>query len=434
MVEHQDTYFAGRESGVRMPSAPPIVRYQLRLGTLVIGVNVVRIILPITLTFMVLISMSCSVGNEDNAPIPVHLESIGMNKVFPDVSYSRMVHITYPDDGTDRLFLVLQPGQIKVFSRETASPSIFLDISDRVNNEGNEEGLLGLAFHPDYSENGHFYAYYSADSPRRSVLSRFSVKEDDPNQANPHSEIIVLEIPQPFKNHNGGQIVFGPDDYLYVGLGDGGSRGDPNRNGQDLETLLGSILRIDVRTDEPGSAYVIPENNPFVGYSDSEARQEIWAYGLRNPWRFTFDKVTGRMWAGDVGQNDYEEIDIIQRGLNYGWNVVEGTHCYPAYVETCNQGSLEPPIYEYPRSGGNCSVTGGYVYRGSHLPSLYGAYIYGDFCSGRVWALWYDGTRVTENLELGQAPGRISSFGEDQDGEIYILSFDKNIYRLEIIR
>jgi len=384
--------------------------------------------------FIVLASMSCSVSDEDNTQFPVHLESIGMNKVFPDVSYSRMVHITYPDDGTNRLFLVLQSGQIKVFSRETASPSIFLDISNRVSNEGNEEGLLGLAFHPDYSENGHFYTYYSTDSPRRSVLSRFSVKEDDPNQANPHSEVIVLEIPQPFKNHNGGQIVFGPDDYLYVGLGDGGSSGDPNRNGQDLETLLGSILRIDVRTYESGSAYVIPEDNPFIGYSDSKARQEIWAYGLRNPWRFTFDKVTGQMWAGDVGQNDYEEIDIIQRGLNYGWNVVEGTHCYPEYIETCNQGSFEPPIFEYPRSGGNCSVTGGYVYRGSHLPSLYGSYIYGDFCSGRVWALWYDGTRVTKNLELTQAPGRISSFGEDQDGEIYVLSFDKNIYRLEITR
>lgn len=394
----------------------------------------VRIILPITLTFMVLVSMSCSVRDDGNAQSPVRLESIGINKVFPDISYSRMVHITYPDDGTDRLFLVLQPGQVRVFSRETTSPRIFLDISDRISDGGNEEGLLGLAFHPDYSENGFFYTYYSTDSPRRSVLSRFSVKEGDPNQADPHSEVIVMEIPQPFQNHNGGQIVFGPDDYLYIGLGDGGSRGDPNRHGQNLETLLGSILRIDVPTDESGNAYGIPEDNPLIDYSDTEVRKEIWAYGLRNPWKFTFDKVTGQMWAGDVGQNDYEEIDIIQRGLNYGWNVVEGTHCYPSHVETCNQENLEPPIYEYPRSGGNCSVTGGYVYRGSQMPSLYGAYIYGDFCSGRIWALWYDGTNVTENLELTKAPGRISSFGEDQDGEIYVLSFDKNIYRLENTR
>ncbi|MQF99556.1 MAG: PQQ-dependent sugar dehydrogenase [SAR202 cluster bacterium] len=392
----------------------------------------VRTILPITLTFMLLLSISCSVRNDDNDESSVRLESIGVNKVFPDVSYSRMVHMTYPDDGTDRLFLVLQTGQIKVFSRETASPRIFLDISDRISDEGNEEGLLGLAFHPDYSENGYFYTYYSKDSPRRSVLSRFSVKEEDPNQANPNSEVIVMEIPQPFNNHNGGQIVFGPDDYLYIGLGDGGSSGDPNRHGQNLETLLGSILRIDVTTDESGNAYVIPEDNPFIGYSDTNVRQEIWAYGLRNPWKFTFDKVTDQMWAGDVGQNDYEEIDMIQPGLNYGWNVIEGTHCYPAHVENCNQENLEPPIYEYPRSGGNCSVTGGYVYRGSLLPSLHGAYIYGDFCSGRIWALWYDGTHVTENLELTEAPGRISSFGEDQDGEIYVLSFDKNIYRLEI--
>ena len=392
----------------------------------------VSIILPITLTFMLLLSMSCSISNDDNDESSAHLESIGVNKVFPSVSYPRMVHITYPDDGTARFFLVLQPGQVKVFSRETASPSIFLDISDRISNEGNEEGLLGLAFHPDYSENGYLYIYYSTDSPRRSVLSRFSVKEDDPNQANPDSEVIVMEIPQPFNNHNGGQIVFGPDDYLYVGLGDGGSRGDPNRHGQNLETLLGSILRIDVRPDESGNAYVIPKDNPFIGHSDTKVREEIWAYGLRNPWKFTFDKITGQVWAGDVGQNDYEEIDIIQRGLNYGWNVVEGTHCYPSHVETCNQENLEPPIYEYPRSRGNCSVTGGYVYRGSLVPSLHGAYIYGDFCSGRIWALWYDGTHVTENLELTEAPGGISSFGEDHDGEIYILSFDKNIYRLEI--
>ena len=265
----------------------------------------IRIILPITLTFM-LLSMSCSVRNDDNDESSVRFESIGVNKVFPDVSYSRMVHMTYPDDGTDRLFLVLQTGQIKVFSRETASPRIFLDISDRISDEGNEEGLLGLAFHPDYSENGYFYTYYSKDSPRRSVLSRFSVKEEDPNQANPNSEVIVMEIPQPFNNHNGGQIVFGPDDYLYIGLGDGGSSGDPNQHGQNLETLLGSILRIDVTTDESGNAYVIPEDNPFIGYSDTNVRQEIWAYGLRNPWKFTFDKVTGQMWAGDVGQNDYE--------------------------------------------------------------------------------------------------------------------------------
>ena len=185
-----------------------------------------------------------------------------------------------------------------------------------------------MAFHPNYSENGYFYVNYTRHNPRRNVIARYSVSDNNPNQADSQSSFVILEVNQPYTNHNGGQMGFGPDDYLYIGLGDGGSRGDPNRHGQNLETLLGSILRIDVRTDESGNAYVIPESNPFIGYGDTQIRKEIWAYGLRNPWKFTFDKVTGQMWAGDVGQNDYEEIDIIQQGLNYGWNVLEGTHCY----------------------------------------------------------------------------------------------------------
>ena len=309
---------------------------------------------------------------------------------------------------------------------------MFLDISARVNNEGNEEGLLGLAFDPDYLNNGFFYVCYSAASPRRSVISRFSISEDDPNQANPTSELIILEVPQPFKNHNGGPLVFGPDEYLYVGLGDGGSRGDPHENGQDRKTLLGSILRIDVSAPGPDHPYRIPPDNPFVGHGNT-IRDEIWAYGLRNPWRFTFDSVTRQLWAGDVGQNDYEEVDIIRPGLNYGWNIMEGLHCYRSSDDTCTKQEFEPPIIEYSRKAGGCSIIGGYVYRGSRLPFLSGAYVYGDFCSGKVWALRYDGTKVTEHVELVNSGISISAFGEDQDGEIYILSFDRKIFRLEIV-
>ena len=355
-----------------------------------------------------------------------------VTQAFPNISYPRMVHLTYADDATNRLFLVLQPGQIIAFpnKEETTSSTIFLDIRERVSDVGNEEGLLGLAFDPEYRTNGFFYVYYSASSPRRSVLSRFSMSRDDPNLANPASELILLEVPQPFPNHNGGNLVFGPEGYLYVGLGDGGFRGDPRDNGQNRRTLLGSILRIDVSATRLGQPYTIPPDNPFVGLGDG-VREEIWAYGLRNPWRFTFDRATGQLWAGDVGQNDYEEVDIIRPGLNYGWDIMEGLHCYPPSIEACDQQGLEPPIIEYSQAEGGCSITGGYVYRGSRLPSLYGAYIYGDFCSGRVWALRYNGTQVTEHAELVDSRLQISAFGEGQDGELYILSFDRKIYRLE---
>ena len=349
---------------------------------------------------------------------------------FPNLSFSRMVFLTYPDDDTNRLFLVLQPGRILVFPNErtVASAEVFLDIRERVNDSGNEEGLLGLAFDPDYATNGFFYIYYTAANSRRSVVSRFSVRGDDPHRADPASEQVVMEVPQPFSNHNGGNLLFGPDGFLYIGLGDGGSGGDPLGNGQDPNTLLGSILRIDPRTPSESRTYSIPSDNPFVDVTGF--REEVWAHGLRNPWRFSFDRETGDLWAGDVGQNDFEEIDLILPGRNYGWNVMEGLHCYPPSVSSCDQTGLESPIVEYPLTGGNCAVTGGYVYRGSRLPSLYGAYIYGDFCSGKIWALRYDGQRVTDQALLVDSTLRLSSFGEDQAGELYILSFDGKVYRL----
>ena len=313
-------------------------------------------------------------------------------------------------------------------NQQVLQAGTFLDITNRVSEAYNEEGLLGLAFDPDYKSNGYFYVYYSAASPRRSVLSRFSVSQSDPKLADPNSEFIIMEIAEPFGNHNGGQLEFGPDGYLYIGVGDGGppSGGDPLGNGQNTSTLLGSILRIDVSGVSGQMNYRIPIDNPFVGVADG--RDEIWAYGLRNPWRFSFDKATGLLWTGDVGQSDWEEIDVVTKGLNYGWNIMEGFHCFSPSVG-CDVTGLELPAVEYNHSDG-CSVTGGYVYRGPEIPMLFGAYVYGDFCSGKIWALRYDGNSVTEQKLLVDSTLSITSFGQDLDKNLYVLSRNDGIYYL----
>lgn len=345
---------------------------------------------------------------------------------LPDMP--RMTQLTFPNDGSHRLFVTLQPGEIKVFPNDpgASSAQTFLDITDRVNDSGSEEGLLGLAFDPDYAQNGYFYVDYTAISPRRSVISRFTVSASDPNVADPSSELVILEVAQPYPNHNGGSVVFGPDGYLYISFGDGGSGGDPQRNGQNTSVLLGKILRIDVRNARTEEPYRIPPDNPFAGSQDK--RQEVWAYGLRNPWKITFDSLTGDLWAGDVGQNGYEELDIIRPGLNYGWNIMEGAHCYPETAQ-CDRTGLELPVAEYPTREG-CAVTGGYVYRGQRLPELYGAYIYGDYCGGQVWALRWDGARVTEQMLLIDTDLRVPSFGVDAEQELYLLDYGGKIYRL----
>ena len=258
------------------------------------------------------------------------------------------------------------------------------------------------------------------------MISRFSVKSDNPNRADPSSEQVILEVIQPHSNHNGGQIRFGPEDFLYISLGDGGSQGDPEGNGQKLTTLLGSILRIDIGTLDSLGTYSVPSGNPFTNSSNSKS--EIWAYGLRNPWRFSFDSLTGDLWVGDVGQIGFEEINLVTRGGNYGWNVMEGSHCYPDVGGSCDQSGLESPVTEYGRDGG-CSVTGGYVYRGSRLPELSGAYVYGDYCTGKIWALRHDGTQITEQMQIVDSSLTISSFAQSLSGEIFILSFDEKIYR-----
>ena len=353
---------------------------------------------------------------------------IDIEEAFPNLTFDRMVHLADSGDGTGRLWVVLQAGTIEAFDndRNASTSAVFLDIRNQVSDEGFEEGLLGLAFDPGYASNGYFYVYYSAANPRRSVVSRYSVGAD-PDQADVSSELVIIEVDQPFPNHNGGTLAFGPDGYLYVSLGDGGDGGDPLGHGQDRTTLLGSILRIDVSASTLQEPYRVPPDNPFVGATDG-TREEIWAYGLRNPWKLSFDSVTGDLWVGDVGQASYEEVDLVTGGGNYGWNVMEGFSCYPPGNQSCDQTGLEQPVFDYTHGEG-CSVTGDYVYRGDRIGGLVGAYVYGDYCSGRVWGLRYEGSSVTEQALLADTGLLIPSFGTDGQGNLYILSFDGKIYR-----
>ena len=361
-------------------------------------------------------------------PSPQPLRRMEVRRAFPNLTFRQLTNLVQPDDGRDRIFVTEQPGRIRVFpnDQEALSAETFLDIRDRVSERHNEEGLLGLAFDPDFNDSGYFFVYYSAADPRRSVISRFSVSQSNPNVADPESEFVILEIAEPFGNHNGGQIAFGPDGFLYIGVGDGGSGADPLGNGQNKGTLLGTILRIDVGGVSSGMSYRIPPDNPFVNVAG--ARQEIWAYGLRNPWRFSFDIATGLLWVADVGQNRWEEIDIVEQGLNYGWNVMEGRHCFSP-SSGCDTAGLETPVTEYDHAEG-CSVTGGYVYRGSLTPVLLGMYVYGDFCSGNVWGLRYDGQSVTEEMLLVRSDLLITSFGQDVAANLYILDRAGGIYYL----
>jgi glucose/arabinose dehydrogenase len=314
---------------------------------------------------------------------------------------------------------------------------VFLDITARVAATPGfgELGLLGLAFHPKYETNGQFFVYYTAggSGSRVSRVSRFRVSALDPNAADPGSESVILEFSQPFDNHNAGQIAFGADDYLYIATGDGGSGGDPQDNAQDRTNLLGKILRIDV---DSGTPYAIPLDNPFEGNTDGY-REEIYAYGLRNPWRFSFDPPTGRLWVGDVGQLTWEEIDVVESGMNYGWDCREGAHDYSGppggpSADCATATGLVDPVWEYGRASGN-SVTGGYVYRGDSLTSVEGKYVFADYGSGRIWALSYDGVNPSANELLFDAPFLISTFGIDKDSELYLIQYAASgrLHRIE---
>tara|TARA_B100000131_G_C18077849_1_gene597075 strand:+ start:24 stop:1268 length:1245 start_codon:yes stop_codon:yes gene_type:complete len=340
-----------------------------------------------------------------------------VENAFPNLSFIDPVGIYHSGDGSDRLFILEQQGRIKVFENnpDVQNVQTFLDIRSIVDQDGGytEEGLLGLAFHPDYSDNGFFYVNYTSHNPRRNVIARYSVS-DNPNQADYNSSMIILEVNQPFTNHNGGQMGFGPDGYLYIIFGDGGSSGDPYGHGQNLSTLLGTMIRIDIDNPSDGLNYGIPSDNPFI--APLAARDEIYAYGLRNMWRFSWDTETGLLWGADVGQNAYEEIDIIYSGLNYGWNTMEGNHCFPIGSQ-CDTEGLEPPVWEYELYvDGVCSITGGYVYRGNQLYGLVGKYLYGDWCTGDIWALEYDGE--AENTHLLTTGINITAFGVDENEEL----------------
>lgn len=342
---------------------------------------------------------------------------------FPDLpAFTAPMGVEDPRDGTDRLFVLDRAGQIYVFRNDptVTSRTLFLDISAEITAFA-EGGLLGLTFHPNYENNRYFYVHYTSESPQRQVLARFSADPTNPNVALPASKLVILELPKVNLIHNGGQITFGPDGYLYWSVGDDGM----NFQAQDLNVLYGKVLRLDVDNPSGGNQYGIPPGNPFVGVA---GRDEIWAYGFRNPWRFSIDPPTGRLWLGDVGNAGWEEINIVRKGRNYGWPRMEGNECFqPNPCDTAGL-NLVPPLYTYAH-GVAASVTGGFVYRGSRMPSLVGKYIFSDYMTDRVWALSWDGVNppsVVQLLSLFNVP----SFGVDKDNELFLSSFDGHIYEI----
>jgi uncharacterized repeat protein (TIGR03806 family) len=370
---------------------------------------------------------------------PDPLPPLVLERAFPKLRFVRPVALTHAGDGSGRIFVCDQIGVAYAFEDrdDVDDKAIFLDLRGRIRTEHFEEGLLGLAFHPEYRDNGEVFVYYTRrEDPRASVVSRMRRSASNPETIDPNTEEVLLVIDQPYGNHNSGSIEFGPDGKLYIPLGDGGAANDPHRNGQNLGTLLGSILRIDIDRRGTGLPYAIPADNPFVGVAG--ARPEIWAYGLRNPWRMTFDRLTGDLWVGDVGQDLWEEIDVIVKGGNYGWNLREGHHPFavrpargapaPAADPSASEAANDPlkfvaPVWEYPREDGK-SITGGLVYRGEALPELYGTYLYGDFVTFNIWGLRYDGSKATSNELIARSSLPVTAFGESESGDVYITAFE----------
>ena len=350
----------------------------------------------------------------DGEPAPFDPGAISLGLDEFATGLTGPIAVTHAGDGSDRLFVAEQGGRILAFDARGKEPVEFLDLSE-LTAPGGEQGLLGLAFHPDYETNGRLFVNYT-DLEGDTVIAEYRAADPDDRSADPSTEQVLLRIDQPFTNHNGGHLAFGPDGYLYIAVGDGGGAGDPEDNSQDLGTLLGKILRIDV---DKGSPYGIPKDNPFAG--DPDAKPEIWAYGLRNPWRFSFDRETKEIWIGDVGQTALEEIDRAEGdagGLNFGWDDMEGSACYEP-ASDCTQDDRVVPITEYSHDLG-CSITGGYVYRGSEERGLAGGYFFGDYCSGTIWAVPADAETGTRPFEMLQTESAISSFGEDEAGELYV--------------
>lgn len=364
-------------------------------------------------------------------------------RAFENLVFNRPIVVTHAGDGSNRVFVAEQDGIVKVFANDpdVEEASVFLDIDERCRyrDNQNEEGLLGFAMHPKYKDNGQVFVYYTtASEEHTSFISRFTTSKDDPDSAEAGSEVVLMKIKQPYWNHNGGTIAFGPDGYLYIGLGDGGSGNDPEGNGQNLRTLLGSILRIDVDHADKNLGYSIPPDNPFVDTQvvvnrrgdKAPARGEIYAYGLRNVWRMSFDRETGTLWAGDVGQNLWEEINIITKGGNYGWNIREARHWFRPDGNDAPRKELIDPVWEYHHDIGK-SITGGSVYRGTEVPELIGKFVYADYVTGLLWALEHDGEKTVANYALTGSKLPVMSFGEDESGEIYFTTTFGQLYKFK---
>lgn len=414
-----------------MPESSPLFRYAVAMvSRSVIAFSVIGLAAAAGLFVL---GQTRGVDEPDPGPLP----ALKVVNAFPKLTFDLPLWFGHDGTGSGWLYVCEQDGMAWRFKKDADTKEAFLDLTGVIpvrRQRHNEEGLLALAFHPDFKKNRYFYVCYSqlkssADKPRRGVISRFTADKDG-KPTDLKTEKTILEVQQPYGNHKGCTLLFGKDGYLYASFGDGGAANDPHGAGQNLNTLLAKVLRIDIDKEDEGKAYAVPKDNPFVGRTD--AKPEIWAYGLRNIWRMSFDAETGLLWGGDVGQNLYEEIDIIEKGGNYGWNTREGMHAFQRGEKTDD---MIDPVVEYPRSAG-VSVTGGHVYRGKKIKDLKGVYIYGDYQSGRIWGIDYDvkekKVKGHELLVHARSLG-ISSFGEDEDGEIYVCAhFKGTISRLEL--
>ena len=394
--------------------------------------------LTLVLTFLLMMTLPVLAQEETPEPTPVAAPDVPVDA--SQVTLTRLVsglfrpiYLTHAGDGSDRLFVLQQSGQIWIVKDGVRQDRLFLDLSSIVSQSQGytERGLLGLAFHPDFTANGRFYLNYTdARAEHATKIVEFQVSEDDPDRADPQSGRVLLTIGQPFPNHNGGQLAFGPDGYLYIGVGDGGSANDPLGSGQNPGTLLGSLLRIDVDDFTDTRAYAIPETNPV--FENPTFAPEIWAWGLRNPWRFSFDRATGDLYIADVGQDVWEEINFQPAdspgGENYGWNAYEGNL---TFMGPEPQGEVVMPVMVYNHNAG-CSVSGGYVYRGEAIPALQGYYLFGDYCNGRIWAGYRDAAGAWSYDPLLELSSTLSSFGEDEAGEMYVIDYDGGqVFRID---